>query len=159
MTPLTDEELLFLTKLFFGYIPEVIRRRELRRIAHHILNNKKPNKPFCDKKILEQLYYGAKITHRGCWVKGNSIHHRVLDGITPRGAHVYSLHLMGPKTENGIVCHFCDNKPCVNFLHLFFGTYRDNRMDYLMKHPKQIHPYEKIILPDGRIYIKFIGPF
>lgn len=66
----------------------------------------------------------------------------------------YTLAVLGPwscpahrvafiiSTEKSIpsglfVCHHCDNPICVNPYHLFLGTNRDNRLDYVRKQNPQ----------------------
>lgn len=49
-------------------------------------------------------------------------------------AHRYSWDLYNEtKSKNWLICHHCDNPKCVNPVHLFKGTHKDNTQDMLMK--------------------------
>lgn len=50
------------------------------------------------------------------------------------GAHTISYALtFGPIPAGCVICHHCDNPPCVNPSHLFLGTQSDNAHDMFAK--------------------------
>ena len=51
-----------------------------------------------------------------------------------RGAHRVSYEVnIGPLVPGMVVCHRCDNPPCINPAHLFQGTHSDNFRDMQAK--------------------------
>lgn len=66
----------------------------------------------------------------GAWVKRSAT--RMSWGFT----HKVSL------LSDALVCHICDNPPCINPKHLFIGTAQDNTLDCVAKgrHISQTHP-------------------
>lgn len=74
----------------------------------------------------------------GCWVwSGKRIKGKygaVKSNGTAHVAHRLSYEMfVGPIPEGMLVCHHCDNPPCINPDHLFVGSHSDNMKDCFAK--------------------------
>ena len=76
----------------------------------------------------------------GCWLWQGARSHGY--GHFRLGQTIYQAHRIayliefGPFDEHLYVCHSCDNRLCVNTIHLFLGTHQDN-MDDMVKKGRQ----------------------
>ena len=83
----------------------------------------------------EFFFSHMKQTDSGCWEwrgsssKGYGRFRFSASGPWVR-AHRHSFELLnGAIPEGQIVCHRCDNPPCINPNHLFLGTHHSNAID------------------------------
>src|SRR5581483_3046477 len=93
-------------------------------------------------KPLAERFWAKVLKTDGCWLwqgapagKGGYGQLRI-NGNEPKReqAHRISLRLAGIEIPVGmVVCHRCDNPPCVRPDHLFIGTYSDNMRDCYRK--------------------------
>lgn len=83
--------------------------------------------------VVQRFLEKVRITERGCWewtaardAKGYG--HVSVGGIVERAHRVAHRMFVAP-TDSFLVCHHCDNPPCVNPTHLFLGSDSDNMTD------------------------------
>lgn len=82
--------------------------------------------------------YGCARRHRR-YIKRNWLAHRLM--------YVWTK---GEIPEGMLVCHSCDNPPCVNPNHLFLGTYSDNMQDCKRKGRLRGHFKPGMFIPTPR---------
>lgn len=104
-----------------------------------------------------ESYFWARVNRSpdGCWEwQGGrtAAGYGIFSGTHGRRyAHRFSWELHHEAIPQGmLVCHQCDNPPCVRPDHLFLGSHADNAQDREAKGRRQPEP--KTACPDGHPY-------
>jgi hypothetical protein len=90
---------------------------------------------YIDSKVAKDLV-------TGCWIWGAPVKEKrygnfMFPGITGVVAHIAVFkHYGGIIPEGLILRHSCDTPRCVNPDHLLPGTKKDNRQDFMRRHPR-----------------------
>jgi len=101
-------------------------------IKHHLKN---PDKYELAKSLLQRV---KVFLDRGCWIISEDW--SVYSTHKKQIGHRLSYELFVGEIEDGkLICHKCDRKGCISFIHLFQGTDSDNIQDYKTKHKKYLH--------------------
>ena len=129
-----------------------IKGKPVRYIIGHHKGRSRP--------ILPRLYGNVKLVN-DCWeflgYRDKAGYGIIRYGRKQLHASRVSYELAnGPFSENLLVCHKCDNPPCINPEHLFLGTHKDNMLDSLRKgrQPSKLSMLQVLeirkIAPSGR---------
>lgn len=86
---------------------------------------------------LKSLFANTKTTENGCIEWQGSKNHKGYGRKRyhgkPWGTARLVMFFLGYDIEDKMVCHKCDNPPCMNPDHLFIGTAKDNAIDACQK--------------------------
>jgi HNH endonuclease len=78
------------------------------------------------------------IDSKGCWIwqgakTEGGYGHLYVDGYTQLAHRVMWTVVVGSIPDGMLICHTCDNPPCINPEHLFMGTVSANSRDMVQK--------------------------
>lgn len=100
----------------------------------------------------DEHFWNRVVRGDGCWVWQGPTNRKGYGIYAQWTAHREAWRRTnGPIPDGMLVCHHCDNPPCVRPVHLFLGTITDNNRDRAAKgrsakptHCKKGHPYDYI---------------
>ena len=84
-------------------------------------------------KRKEKFLSYLKVAENGCWIWQRYKNHAGYGRFMSHRAHRVSFTMFKGDPTGFVVCHHCDNPPCVNPDHLFLGTVKDNVSDMMAK--------------------------
>lgn len=116
---------------------------------------------FTDADYISRWKARCVVNEQGCWLWQGALVGNGYPGSSYRGTNCrvhkasYELH-RGPVPEGWDVCHTCDNKLCINPLHLFAAPRVANLID--MRNKGRNRQTQKTHCPQGHSYAEYGKP-
>jgi hypothetical protein len=143
-----------------GSIPFASKRKKMSRKKGHIpymrkcdycfgtFKKESPPQIYCCMQC--RLFASCEIKSNGCWIykKGKDLDGYGVISIknkTDKAHQVAYLTFVGQIMKGMHVCHKCDNPSCINPVHLFLGTGRENMHDKIKKGRDRVKGEESVI--------------